>query len=347
MPIYFVKNKQRWRFTFNRVIEGQRHRATKLLPAGWSRTQAEAYDRTETARLYAVAAGLNRPEPLIAQAVELYLEHRIPNLRNGKHAAQDLAWLVEYIDGRPISQLPDVAREYRRDHPELAAATVRNRLAYLKAACRYAWKKHGLTEHDPTAGMELPAVHNARDVQTPVKRLRQLLEAINDRETRALYTLAFRIGSRWISGVHRRKPEDIVRSGADVWLRIGITKNGQPRMKWVHPDARWALRYIPFRHSPTYYYDRFRAARAAVGLDSLPGGLQGLRAHDMRHIVATDILKRQGSLGDVGAALDHESYAASARYAHIVPEHIKRVLAMVGGKKMHTARRRRGGRRAA
>ena len=340
MPVYLDKAKKRWRFEFNRVVASQRSRATKLLPAGWSRSQAEAYDRQETARLYSVATGASRPEPGIADAVRLYLDHRIPALRNGRKAAQDLAKLLEHIDGRPMSQLPDVAREYHRAHPELAPATVRNRLAYLKAACRYAWRKHGLTEHDPTGKMELPVVSNARDVQTPVARIWQLLEAIDDRETRALYTLAFRIGSRWITGVHQRKPEDVVRVGPDVWLRIGITKNGTPRMKWVHPDARWALRYLPFRHGPTYYYDRFRTARDAVGLT-------GMVAHDMRHVVATDILGRGGSLGDVGAALDHISHQASHRYAHIVPGHIKRVLAGVGGRKIHIAGGRRRGRRAA
>lgn len=337
MPVYYVKNKKRWRFTFNRVIAGQRTRATKLLPEAWGRTQSEAYDRHETARLFSIATGLSRPEPSIADAVRLYLDHRLPALRNSRKAAFDLSKLVEHIERRPISQLADVSREYHRDHPELAPATVRNRLAYLKAACRYAWKKHGLTEFDPTGQMELPAVHNARDVQISVERIRKLLAAIGDIEARAVFTLAFRIGSRWISGVHKRVPEDVVRVGRDIWLRIGITKNGTPRMKWVHPDARWALKYIPFRHAPTYYYDRFRLARAAVGLDVLPGGLKGLRAHDMRHVVATDILKRQGSLGDVGAALDHISHAASARYVHIVPGHIKRVLAAVGSKRMHTA----------
>lgn len=331
MPVYYAAEKKRWRFTFNRVIRGQRVRATKLLPASWDRARADTYDRTETARLYAIATGVQRPEAAIGDAVQLYLEYRVPRLRNGRKAAQDLAKLLQHIDGRPISDLPDVAREYQAAHPELAPATVRNRLAYLKAACRYAWKKHGIAEHDPTSQMELPAVHNARDVQIPVARIRKLLAAIDDRETRALYTLAFRIGSRWISGVHQRKPEDIERVGRDVWLRIGITKNGTPRMKWVHPDARWTLRYLPFKHSPTYYYDRFRRARSEVGLE-------GLVAHDMRHVVATDILGRGGSLGDVGAALDHVSHQASHRYAHIVPGHIKRVLSAVGGKKMHTGR---------
>ena len=341
MPVYYAKEKSRWRFEFDRVIKGssQRTRATKLLPAGWSRAQAEKYDREETARLYAVASGVERPEPSIGQAVALYIDHRCPRLRNGRKAVQDLAFLVEYIDRQPMSRLADIGREYERDHPELAAATVRNRLAYLKAACRYAWKKHKLTDHDPTGQLELPVVNNARDVQIPVARIQQLLRAIDDQECRAIFTLAFRVGSRWIKGVLPRRPEDVERVGRDVWLRVGITKNGTPRMKWVHPDARWALKYLPFTHTAKYYYERFCKARAKMGLSELT-------AHDMRHVVATDIRRRGGSLGDVGAALDHDSHQASFRYAHITSPQVKRVLAGVG-RKTHTRRRRRQLRRAA
>lgn len=348
MPVYFDKAKARWRFEFNRIIGGKRTRATKLLPAGWSRTQAEKYDRQETAQLYAFASGVKRPEPTIGQAVTLYLDHRTTQLRSGKRIAKNLAFLAEYVDGRPMSDLATVGLEYRGDNPNLAAGTLRNRLAYLKAACRYAWKKHKLTDHDPTGQLELPKVSNQRDVQVPVDRLLGLLRAIEDTPTRALFTLAFRVGSRWISNVHSRQLADVERVGRDVWLRVGITKNGTPRMKWVHPDARWTLKYLPFPRRPEYYYDRYCKARAAVGLDKLPGTLKRLTAHDMRHIVATDIRRRGGSLGDVGAALDHDSYQASQRYAHVTSPHVKRVLSQVGGAiKIHTSRRRRALRKAA
>lgn len=167
---------------------------------------------------------------------------------------------------------------------------------------------------------------NQREVHTPVAKVEGLLKAIEDRETRAVFTLAFRTGSRWVKGILPRQPEDVKRAGRDVWLVIGITKNGTPRMKWVHPKARWALKYLPFERSEDYYYKRFVAARSRIGLD-------GLRAHDLRHVVGTDIRMRGGSLEDVGAALDHLSHQASARYAHIVPAQVKRVLAGVGRKK--------------
>jgi hypothetical protein len=343
MPVYFDRKKKRWRFTFNRVVRrnGRRYRArsTKLLPKGWGAARRERYDLDETARLYAAAAGLERAEPTIGQAVALYLDERVPKLRNGKKVAQDLAHLIDDIEGRPISQFADLSAEYVKEHPELADGTLHNRLAYLKAAGRYAWKRRRATfgPGDPTDGMVIPRPNNARDVQIPIERIWQLLRKLReiDVETCALYTLALRTGVRWIKGIHARAPEDVVRAGRDVWLKVGITKNGTPRMKWVHPDARWALAYLPFRRGPNYYYNRFRLARRAVALPET-------WAHDMRHVIATDIIWRGGSLQDVGAALDHLSAQSSQRYAHVMPRHVKRVLSGVGGvRKMHTRPRKK------
>lgn len=338
------KGRSRWRFSFNRIIHRERVRATKLLPKAWGRAEAEKYDRDETARLYGLATGVLKSEPLIDEAVALYLDERCKKLRNGKKVAKDLAHVVPYFEGRPISQFPDVAADYVADNPHLADGTLHNRLAYLKAAGRYAWKRRRQVfgPADPTTGMVIPRSTNTNVIQLPVERVRNLLAAIDDMETKAIFTLAFRVASRWVKGIHARQPEDIIHQGRDVWLNVGITKNGTPRMKWVHPDARWALAYIPFKLRPETYSRRFRVARAKVGLDLMPITQKGFTAHNMRHVVATDIRRRGGSLFDVQTALDNDSYQSVERYAFITPEQVKRVLSGVGAaKKMHTRGRRR------
>lgn len=336
MSVYLDKAKGRWRFSFNRVLGAGRRRITKLLPKGWSRAQAEKYDRQETSRLYAIATGVEQHEPTIGEAVELYLEHRIPKLRRGKRQAQEMAHLIDYIEGRPMSELADVSRQYAADNPDLAPATVRNRLAYLRAACRYAWRKHKLTAHDPTGQMEFPQVDNARDVRLPVADFeRKILRKIADKEARALFTLTFYTGSRWESEILPRKPEDVHRANGKVLLTVGQTKNGSPRLVPVHPKARWALKYLPFGKPSRTYYDAFRATREAAGLNDL-------WIHDGRHIVATDVILRGGSLPDVSAALHHKSLLSSARYAHILTQHAERVLFSLGKvtKNAHRKRRR-------
>jgi integrase len=339
MPVYFDKDKQRWRFTFNRVIKRVRHRATKLLPAAWGRAKAEAYDRTETAKLYAIAAGLEQPEPLIERAVELYVERRLPKLRKKANRpsriTQELAHLAGYIEGRPMSELAEVCHEYAEENPDFAPATIRNRLAYLRAACRYAWRKHKLTAFDPTGQMELPIVDNARDVRLPVETYEAALKKIEDVDTRALFTLAFYTGSRWASEIHPRLPEDVhelrVRGKLKVLLNIGMTKNGAPRLVPVPPKARWALAHLPFPLAARTHWQRMRAV-----LDEL--GLEGIVPHDGRHIVATDIILNEGTLADVSVALHHKSLLSSARYVHLLTQHAERVLGGIGARKMHTGR---------
>jgi integrase len=342
MSHYFDSDKKRWRFTFNRVIDGQRVRATKLLPKGWSRSQAEKYDHQETARLFAVASGVHQSEPLIDQAVALYLDHRTPQLRNGKRIAQELAHLVPFFEGRPVSAFADVGREYMAANPDLADGTLHNRLAYLKAAGRYAWKKHGLTPHDPTGRMEVPKPNNARVVRQSVADLERLLAAIADDKARALFTLAFYCGLRWMLEALPRRPDDVIRDGGDVGLLIGYTKNGSPRIVPVHPKARWALQHLPFDdYSESYYRDRFNAARDAAGL-------AGFRRHDMRHVLGADVVRRTGNQRDAMEALHHLSYQASMRYTMFATSRLRDVLFGVGdGRKMHTKARRRSPRKVA
>lgn len=55
MSIRWDTRNKRWRYEFDRYIQGRRHRLSRLLPRGWSQAQADAYDRTEGARLYALA----------------------------------------------------------------------------------------------------------------------------------------------------------------------------------------------------------------------------------------------------------------------------------------------------
>jgi len=51
MPIYRDKRTGRWRYEWDHYVDGRRLRKRRLLPTGWSRQQAEAFDRKESAAL--------------------------------------------------------------------------------------------------------------------------------------------------------------------------------------------------------------------------------------------------------------------------------------------------------
>ena len=84
------------------------------------------------------------------------------NLKSYKATAEHLAAIMWAYAGKPLSELPEVARAVVEQGGN--PATLRNRLSCLKAACRWAWKRHGLTEHDPTTRMQMPSVRNERHV---------------------------------------------------------------------------------------------------------------------------------------------------------------------------------------
>lgn len=131
MPIRFDKDNQRWRFEFNRRIAGTRQRASRLLPKGWSRAKADKFDQTETARLYAVASGVTKPDDrLIDDAVLVYLTERGPALKNFKNLEAEFARCYPAYAGRSINELAAVAREYATASVGIIApGTIKNRIA--------------------------------------------------------------------------------------------------------------------------------------------------------------------------------------------------------------------------
>jgi hypothetical protein len=179
MPVHYARAKKRWRFDFNRILGGRRFRSTKLLPAGWSRSQAEAYDRAECAHLYALATGIDKPALTLAHAVALYLDHRVPQLRDRKNIARELAQLYDHILTTPLDRVGDMAREYTATSAaSFAAGTIRNRLAYLRAAVRYAYRVHAYGDQNYADRITMPTVNNERQVflRTRMKKLPQRFE---------------------------------------------------------------------------------------------------------------------------------------------------------------------------
>ncbi len=336
MPVYWSKTEARWRFEFDRYIEGRRYRLTKLLPKGWSRSQADGYERQESARLYAQASGLEQERLPLAGAVKLYLEHRIPQLRNGKKAAQDLAQLYAEIETHYLDEVSELANRYKVEHAaKLAPATVRNRLSYLKAAVRYAYREHNYGDRDFTDRMSLPAPNNERQVYARMAELNRLWRAIKEPEARALFKMVFYMGLRWRAELLTRTKTDITRNGADIWLQIGVTKNGQPVMKPVHPAVRDCLKFIPWQHADSWFYKEWRAAVKKIGRPDL-------HPHDLRHSLGSEVLSRPGgTLADVKAALHHQSVQAANRYAHLYPERAKEILMAVGKKSPQSKPRKR------
>jgi len=318
----------RWRFTFNRLIAGKRVRATKLLPQGWSRSQAQAYEQTETNRLIDLATGKDTviEHKTIEEAVEIYCQERLPMLKGGKKQLNEIAAAHWAYAGRFIDELPEVAREYaatavsvKKDgtHVPLSPATIRNRMAYIRAACRYAFKHHKFTKHDPSERMSLPTPKNERHLYASRKQVLQICRKITNRQIRLPVLLAFYSGMR-LSEVLRCRVED-------GHFLLEDTKNGERRRVPIHPKLRSYLHRFPLGIPDRTVQGCFMRAREAAGMPEL-------RFHDLRHSAASAMINAKVDLYTVGGVLGHKSAQSTKRYAHLATETLAAAVATIGKK---------------
>lgn len=318
MSIYRDKERGCYVFEFDRIVEGKRLRARKLLPKTWTRAQADAYDRQESARLYAVATRVERQEYGIEDAVAIYLKERVPKLKSRDNIVGELAQMFWAYQDRALTDLPEVCKEYaskgrKEDGEPLSAATIRNRIRYLTSACRYAWKHHGMCEHDPAARVIVPTVRNERRFFIDRRQMLEVARACRCRSTRAAIRIAFYSGMRLGEIIKARRTEEA--------FLLDDTKNGEPRHVPVHPRLRACLKVRMREQSKMSKY--FREARKAVGMD-------WLHFHDLRHSAASEMINAGVDLYTVGAVLGHKSATSTKRYSHLATDSLRTALAKIG-----------------
>lgn len=352
MPITRHQRTGRWLYQFDRVIAGKRQRANKLLPAGWTRAQAQEFDRIQSSSLYAVASGVQPVEHLVDDAVLLYLKHHAPTLKNFADIEAALAILLPYYQGRLITELPEIARSYATDHATtLAAGTVKNRLAYLRAACRWAWKHHSIGEHDPGERMVLPKVRNARQVYLDRADMLRIARAMSLGPARAAMRVGFYSGMR----ANEVLRSAVVDTGAGLALAVTDedSKNGLPRLVPVHPRVAHLVRGCaannpkackappktkkaqrkgrpeiswPPRVTVWTVSKETKAAMRAVGLGHA-------RLHDLRHSAASEMINAGVDLYTVGGVLGHKSAVSTQRYAHLATAKLAAAVSTIGRKR--------------
>jgi integrase len=332
MSTYYDKDRKRWIFDFDKVIKGHRVRATKTLPEGWNRAKAEAYAKAETDRLYAIATGAAEERVLISTAVALYIKEVCPRLKNGDGVIAELARIHWAYDGRFMDELAEVAKEYKdgavRELKDengnmkavpLSPASIRNKLSYLRAACRYAQKEHRLAK-TADLNVSMPIVKNERHHYASRKEMLQIARAMTNRRARAALRVAFYSGMR-LGEIVAVKVVD------DAFL-LEDTKNGERRMVPIHPRIRVCLRYFPLAIPKITVQRQFSNKSRALGLGHY-------HFHDMRHSAASHMINGGVDLYTVGGVLGHKDSRSTARYSHLAIESLAAAVAKIGtaGKK--------------
>ncbi len=299
MSIRWDTRNKRWRFEFDRVVEGRRHRLSRLLPKGWSQAQADAYDRKEAARLYALATGVEARNPLIDEAVAAYVEDK-GALKSFKATVEHLNAIAWAYDGRRLSELAAVAAEVTK-RGGVSPATIRNRLACLKAAARWAWKARGMVDADPTTRMQLPAVRNERHVYIGRADMLRACRACDHWEAQIAIRVAFYTGMR-LGALYAVRAEGGM-------LILDDTKNNDRRAIPVHPRIAHLVPRLPLSDPKITIQRAWQRARARVGLEHVT-------LHDLRHSAASEMVNAGVDLFTVGKVLGHRDTRSTARYSH-------------------------------
>jgi integrase len=318
MSIYRDKKRGCFVFEFSRTIEGQRVRSTKSLPRSWNQAQADAYDRQESAKLYAIATRVECADFLIEDAVEKYVAERCPELKHGKGCALELQDLMPFYVGRPLTSLVDVCKAIRlksvkRNGEPLAPATITNRIRYLTAACRYGWKHHSMGLHDPAAGVVTPVVRNQRNGYITRQQMIQVAMRVTNKEARAAIRILFYTGMR----IGELQRAEII--GSAYVLRD--TKNGDPRIIPIHPKIRCCLKFkVPSKFTVRYH----------LYLHKSEVGIPWVHVHDIRHSCASAMINSGVDLYTVGAVLGHKSQASTQRYSHLATDRLSAAIFKIG-----------------
>lgn len=318
-------------FQFNRVVPGAgRQRANKLLPKEWTKAQAQEYDRVECARLFAVASGISKTEPLIEDAVLLYLQQHAPTLKNFKDLQGAFALCHSYYAGKPMSALPAVARKYASDQATtLSPSTVRNRLAYLRAACRWAWKTHNMGDHDPAERMVLPKAGKPRLVYFDRATMLRIARKIKYQPSRATFRVGFYTGLR-LSEILRSQATQTVDGLA---LLVADTKNDTPH---IVPVTHRIAHLVRGKQWPPKVNKSTVSHHTTVAMRSL--GLKDTVFHSTRHSTASAMLNAGVDLNTVGEVLNHKSTASTKIYAHLATSKLAAALGKMAkpAQKLHT-----------
>ena len=298
----------------------------------------------------------------LADAIDRYLEHEVPKLRDGRMHRSTLPWWREELgrfklcDITPalIAQYRDrlATEAYQRARPgakrsSLKAGeqarefkrkpnTINNYLVSLGRIFSVARREWHWITHNPMEGVaKLSAGPGRVRYLSEDERRRLLTETAKDLQLHTLVVLALSTAAR--------AGEFMSLSWQDVDLKDGRvllrkTKNAQPRVVWVHGEALRLLKEHGRIHrlddDPVFlgatpgsrygYHTPFKAACAAADV-------RDFRFHDLRHSAAT-YLAREGATEQQLRAIGGWKSNVVSRYVHLAAEDAKAVLERMNAK---------------
>lgn len=320
--------RKRLRWTFKRVVEGEQVRKTKLLPAGISAKEADELARKWEAEIYALASGTKKAVVTIGECVSTHVADKSGDWKDATKRIQILEkWGSEYAH-QDATDLHNWSKGFvgylraskdRSGRPKrpLTDGAIRNILAYIRAAIKYAHKV-GRLDIDQTSRMVIPPVNNERHHYPQRAEMLEIARACKNRQVRAAIRIAFYSGMRR-GEIMKAK---VTRNG----FSLSDTKNGRPRIVPIHPRIAVLARRAKFTLTVKQFETEWMKARELAGHPET-------KFHDLRHGAASEMINAGIDLFTVGGVLGHKSVVSTKRYSHLVTDKLASAISEIGRKR--------------
>ena len=306
-----VKKRPNGSYLVTVCYAGIRHRQSDRR---WTYQDARDVERRLQAQVRDAARGV-QPQRLITDALGKYLTEHLPRLRSQKEVRSKARMLLPYIEGRSLSEIPNIWAEIKADRPKDAPATVNHLGRLLRQLGRMAWQDWRWIDAPPHVSL-LPETPRERFLT--VEQVDSLAHACASPEAAGYVLLAAYTGIRR-GHLLRLTKADV--SGEFIELdRSGKTRRLQHVP--IHPRIAEIAAKLPLSIGDNELRRQWEAARAATGINC--------RWHDLRHTCASWLVQAGVPLHTVAEILGHTSTAVTRRYAHLAPEHLRDAILKIG-----------------
>ncbi len=320
-----------------------------------TKRQAERWAKTIEAEMIEGKhfRGVEARRRTVAEAIDRYLEHEVPKLKDGKMHRRNLRYWKDAIGHLKLSEVTAAlivehrdklsAQTYTRANPKSKRSivkgepqrfkrkpnTVNNYLRPLGSLFTKARKEWRWTTTNPMDGVTLlSAGRGSIRFLSDDERKRLLIETAKDAKLHTFTLLALstaaRAGELWNL---RWRDVDV----ADGRLHLRLTKNSEARTAWVHGEALKKLkehgkirrldddRVFVSATGRRYRYDKpFAAACEAANVEDFT-------FHGLRHSAAT-YLAREGATEQQLKAIGGWKSGVVSRYVHLAAQDAKSVV---------------------
>jgi len=306
-----VKKRPNGSYLVTVCYAGIRHRQSDRR---WTYQDARDVERRLQAQVRDAARGV-QPQRLITDALGKYLTEHLPRLRSQKEVRSKARMLLPYIEGRSLSEIPNIWAEIKADRPKDAPATVNHLGRLLRQLGRMAWQDWRWIDAPPHVSL-LPETPRERFLT--VEQVDSLAHACASPEAAGYVLLAAYTGIRR-GHLLRLTKADV--SGEFIELdRSGKTRRLQHVP--IHPRIAEIAVNLPLPIGDNELRRQWESARAATGINC--------RWHDLRHTCASWLVQAGVPLHTVAEILGHTSTAVTRRYAHLAPEHLRDAILKIG-----------------